>query len=89
MDFRLFSYDNNRKRLSDKSLEVSKLSHLASQIITVPFTIIEEITGKKYNMKYKVGFFGCDQNEKNEVFPVQGWIVSDCTEEKKDLFYDL
>ena len=76
MDFRLFSYDNNRKRLSDKSLEVSKLSHLASQIITVPFTIIEEKTQKEYNMKYKVGFFGCDQNEKNEVFPVQGWIVS-------------
>ena len=76
MDFRLFSYDNNRKRLSDKSLEVSKLSNLASQIITVPFTIIEEKTQKEYNMKYKVGFFGCDQNEKNEVFPVQGWIVS-------------
>ena len=74
LDF--FAYDNNGKRFSDKSLEVSKLSYLASQIITVPFTIIEEITQKKYNMKYKVGFFGCDQNETNEEFPVQGWIVS-------------
>ena len=74
LDF--FAYDNNGERFSDKSLEVSKLSGLASQIITVPFTIIEEITQKKYNMKYKVGFFGCDQNETNEEFPVQGWIVS-------------
>ena len=74
LDF--FAYDNNGKRFSDKSLEVSKLSNLASQIITVPFTIIEEKTQKEYNMKYKVGFFGCDQNKKNEVFPVQGWIVS-------------
>ena len=74
LDF--FAYDNNGKRFSDKSLEDSKLSNLASQIITVPFTIIEEKTQKEYNMKYKVGFFGCDQNEKNEVFPVQGWIVS-------------
>ena len=74
LDF--FAYDNNGERFSDKSLEVSKLSDLASQIITVPFTIIEEITQKEYNMKYKVGFFGCDQNETNEVFPVQGWIVS-------------
>ena len=74
LDF--FAYDNDGKRFSDKSLEVSKLSNLASQIIIVPFTIIEEKTQKEYNMKYKVGFFGCDQNEKNEVFPVQGWIVS-------------
>ena len=27
-------------------------------------------------MKYKVGFVGCDQNDKNEVFPVQGWFIS-------------
>jgi len=74
LDF--FAYDNNGKRFSDKSLEDSKLSNLASQIIIVPFTIIEEKTQKEYNMKYKVGFFGCDQNKKNEVFPVQGWIVS-------------
>ena len=91
LDF--FAYDNNGKRFSDKSLEDSKLSNLASQIIIVPFTIIEEKTQKEYNMKYKVGFFGCDQNETNEVFPVQGWIVSDCTEETGDQreysFYDL
>ena len=24
-------------------------------------------------MNFKVGFAGCDKNENNEVFPVQGW----------------
>ena len=45
-------------------------------MLIVPFTIIKEITGKSYEMKYNVGFIGCDQNEKNEVIPVQGWIIS-------------
>ena len=27
-------------------------------------------------MKYKVGFIGCNQNQKKEVYPVTGWIVS-------------
>ena len=87
LDF--FAYKNNGERFSDKSLEVSNLNELAGQMLIVPFTIVEEITNKEYKMKYNVGFFGCDQNEKNEVFPVQGWIVSDCTEEKRDLYYDL
>ena len=44
-------------------------------------------------MKYKVGFIGCDQNKKSEVYPAQGWIVSLGAEEeeehiKKD-FYEL
>ena len=35
-----------------------------------------------YLMKYKVGFVGCDQNEKKEVYPVTGWIVSPSTEKE-------
>jgi len=35
-------------------------------------------------MKYKVGFVGCDQNEKHEVAPVQGWFVSPSTQEERD-----
>ena len=59
--------------------------NLASQMLIVPFKIIEELNGnKEYLMKYKVGFAGCDKNEKNEVFPVQGWIVSPCTEKERD-----
>jgi hypothetical protein len=33
-------------------------------------------------MKYKVWFIGCNQNEENEVFPIQGWVVSPTTEEE-------
>ena len=37
-------------------------------------------------MKYSVGFFGYNKNNKNEVYPVTGWIVSpDSKEEKKKL----
>ena len=54
---------------------------MAGQMLIVPFTIIEHITGKSYEMKYNVGFIGCDQNEKNEVIPVQGWIVSPASKE--------
>ncbi len=34
-------------------------------------------------MKYQFGFIGCDQNEKKEVLPIQGWIVSPSTEEER------
>ena len=61
---------------SEKSLQVQDFYKLPSQMLNVPFTINENITGKKYVMEFDVGFIGCDQNEKNEVFPVQGWIVS-------------
>ena len=43
-------------------------------------------------MNYKVGFIGYDQNEKNEVYPVQGWVVSlgaEEKEEKHESSYDL
>ena len=73
LDF--FAYIN-KKRFCDKSLKITKINDLAGQMLNIQFTIKEEITGKTYNMKYKVGFIGCDQNEQKEVFPVQGWIVS-------------
>jgi len=31
-------------------------------------------------MNFKVGFLGCDQNDRKEAFPVQGW----CAYEGKD-----
>ena len=35
-------------------------------------------------MKYKVGFIGCNKNNKNEVYPVTGWIVSPDTKDEKE-----
>ena len=64
------------ERFSTRSLKVKDFVNIPSQMLIVPFTVIEHSTGKTYEMKYNVGFIGCDQNEKNEVIPVQGWIVS-------------
>jgi len=88
LDF--FAYEKNRKgqpyQFFSESLKVEDLKYLAGQMLTVPFTIKEEITRKKYNMKYNVGFIGCEQNEKNEVFPVQGWFVSPSSEKDRKSF---
>ena len=77
LDF--FAYERTKDdkfiRFDDKSLKVIDFNRLASQILTVPFTFIEFRTQKEYKMEYKVGFFGCEQNEKKEVYPIQAWIV--------------
>ena len=57
-------------------LKVEDFGNLTNQMLNVPFKIIEKKTGKEYFMQFNVGFIGCDQNEKNEIFPVQGWLVS-------------
>ena len=78
-------------------MDINEFKSIASQMLVVPFKVIyEDPTSnkkKEYDMKYKVGFIGCDQNKKIEVYPVQGWIVSLGAEEeeehiKKD-FYEL
>ena len=68
-------------------MDIKEFSELSSQMLIVPFKVIYEDKArniyKEYDMKYKVGFIGCDQNEKSEVYPVQGWIVSLGAEEEK------
>ena len=66
----------------EKSIKVADFDRLANQMLIVPFKIIGR--DKEYMMKYRVGFLGCDQNEKKEVFPVMGWIVSPSTQEDRD-----
>ena len=58
------------------SLELERFKDLAGQLLSGPFTLIDEDSNKKLDMEFKVGFIGCDQNEKKELSPVQGWIVS-------------
>ena len=83
-----FAYLNKNgeiKKFIDDSLKVEDFKDLASQLLIVPFKIIEvKNNNKEYLMKYKVGFVGCDQNEYNEVFPIQGWIVSPSTQEERE-----
>jgi hypothetical protein len=80
-----FAYQKEGNKIipfKDHEIEIEFLDKLANQMLIVPFTIIDENTKVKYPMKYKVGFIGCDINEKNEVYPIQGWIVSPITEEE-------
>jgi len=86
LDF--FAYINdgrkNAKPFTSKSLKVERFKFLINQMMIVPFKIVDEVHKKEYLMKYKVGFVGCDQNEKKEVFPVQGWYVSPSTKEERE-----
>jgi hypothetical protein len=71
-------------RFLDDSIKVKHFEKLANQMLNVPFDIVDEVHKKTYNMKYSVGFIGCDQNKNNEVFPVTGWIVSPRTKEDEN-----
>ena len=78
------SYDGRVQRFEEKEMSVENFDKLANQMLVVPFTIKDEVHKKTYLMKYKVGFVGCDQNEKKEVVPVQGWLVSPSTKEERE-----
>ncbi len=73
-----------KERFCDKSLKVQDIDKLAGQMLNVQFTIKDKIKKINYNMEYKVGFIGCDQNEQKEVFPVQGWIVTGKKDDDED-----
>ena len=82
---KFFAYQKENGKIvpfNDSTIDIEFLDKLANQMLIVPFTIIDEETKVKYSMKYKVGFIGCDINEKNEVYPIQGWIVSKSTKEE-------
>ena len=71
-------------RFEEDSMKVEEYKDLANQMLIVPFTIEDLVHQKTYLMKYKVGFIGCGQNEKKEVIPVQGWLVSPSTKEERE-----
>ena len=57
----------------EDSIKIKDFNKLTNQIIKVPFKVKDLSHNKTYEMNFKVGFAGCDINDKNEVFPVQGW----------------
>ena len=71
-------------RFTADSMSVEKFGDFASQMLIVPFTIADNVHNKTYDLKYKVGFVGCEQNKMKQVFPIQGWIVSPSTQEDRD-----
>jgi len=89
---KFFAYQKEKDRIvpfNDYEIEIEFLDKLANQMLIVPFTIIDKETKEKYLMKYKVGFIGCDINEKNEVYPIQGWIVSKRQKKKEIPYYKI
>ena len=70
------------KPFMENSIKIELFKNLADQILKVPFKFINS-KGQTFFLKYNVGFIGCDQNEKKEVFPVIGWIVSPDNKDKK------
>ena len=77
-------YTKEIKPFMEESIKVENFKKLANQMLIVPFKIVDGVHNKEYMMKYRVGFLGCDQNKKKEVFPVMGWIVSPSTQEERD-----
>ena len=78
------NYRGKIERFEGDSMKVEQFNILANQMLVVPFTIEDRVHKKIYLMKYKVGFVGCDQNEKHEVAAVLGWFVSPSTQEERD-----
>ena len=79
-----FAYDKEGYKFEDEVLKVKEFDELANQMQIIPFKIQDEVHNKEYLLKYEVGFLGCDQNEKKEVFPVQGWYVSRNTKKEEE-----
>ena len=77
-------YNGKIKRFEEDEIKVKNFQKLANQMLIVPFKIVDLVHGKEYLMKYKVGFVGCDQNDKKEIFPIQGWFVSPSSEKERN-----
>ena len=74
-------YITRYRKFDGNSIKIRNINQLANQLLKCPFTIEDKVHSKTYEMEYKVGFVGCDQNKENEVFPVMGWSVGSLREE--------
>ena len=63
-------------RFSEDKIEGEEINNFPNQILNVPFIIIKEEDNSKINVEFEAGFFGCEQNEKKEVSPKIGWLIS-------------
>ena len=76
-------YWKKYRKYDGSKIKIKDINKLANQLLKAPFTIVDMVNHKQYEMEYKVGFIGCDQNNKNEVFPVMGWSVGPFIEEEE------
>ena len=82
-----FAYTREGRKYGGGKLRVEYINKLAKQMLIVPFKIVDLVHKKEYDMKYDVGFVGCEQNNKKEVYPVQGWIVSPSSEKDRNSLF--
>jgi len=77
---KFFGYlkDRNDKLIQFSSDEFDRetIKDLPSQIINIPFKIINHSNNEKKNIKFEAGIFGCALNEKKEISLGIGWLVS-------------
>ena len=73
--FGYICYNRGYDRFEDETIKVKDFCDLANQMHVAPFVVEEKLTKKSFKMQYKVGYVGCDQNDKKEVIPVMGWFV--------------
>ena len=88
--FGFFESKNNNGQINTflgNSMKVKDFNKFASQQLIIPFKVVDPAHKKQFLMKYNAGFVGCDQNDKNEVYPVAGWLISPFTEEEKANLY--
>ena len=89
--FGYIKYDDSLIRFLDDKIEGDLLNKFPNQILNIPF-IIEKEDGTKKNMKFEAGFFGCEQNDEKEVYPIMGWLVTSGNsydKGKKDKQFDV
>ena len=73
-------------RFLEDKIEGDDINQIPNQILNVPF-IIKKLDNTEIKMKFEAGFFGCEQNNKMEVNPFLGWLVSpfdSCKKGRKD-----
>ena len=69
-------------RFLEDKIEGDDLNNIPNQILNVPF-IIQKLDKTEIKVKFEAGFFGCEQNNKMEVSPVLGWLISPQDSPKK------
>jgi len=74
------------ERFEGESIKVKDFCDLANQMLVAPFVVEEKLTKKSFELQYKVGYVGCDQNDKKEVIPVMGWFIEPYKPQKRRFY---
>ena len=75
-------------QFSSDKINRETINILPSQILNIPFKIINPSNKKEKEMKFEAGIFGCALNEKKEISLGIGWLVSPLNSPKKGMEED-